>query len=161
VPESEEGQLPIAGFHRTRPQFIKKVVQSPAAVLVNFMFCPLCKEEYRAGPVKCSDCLAALVATRADADATKIVLLWKGTRESTFSELAGALRDANIPNLAEPGFNTDIPHWPFTFWRMVPIIGQFLRARDGYKEIKQDFSWEIFVLESDYARARALEDQPT
>ena len=129
--------------------------------MVNCMFCALCKEESRPGPIKCPDCLAGLVPTRADADATKIVLLWKGTRESTYSELAGALRDASIPNLAEAGFNTGIPQRPFTFWGMVPIIGPFVRERDGYKEIKQGLSWEIFVLESDYARAKALADQPT
>jgi hypothetical protein len=148
-----------SGLIRTWPQLIEKVVQSHALLLVNFMFCPLCKAEYRSGPVKCPDCLAPLVPTRTDADATKIVLLWKGAKESTFSEIAGTLRDASIPNLAEPGFNTDIPR-TFTFWRMVPIIGQFLRARNGFKEIKQDFSWEIFVLESDYARAKAVADQP-
>lgn len=125
------------------------------------MFCPLCKEEYRPGPVQCPDCLAVLVPTRADADVVKVVLLWKGNNESAYSELAGTLRDADIPNLAEPGFDTDLPRRQFSFWRMVPIIRQFLQMRDGYKEIKQDFSWEIFVLESDYARAKAVADQPT
>jgi hypothetical protein len=113
------------------------------------MYCPLCKAEYRGGFKRCSDCLIALVQTGEQAKAAKVVTLWEGTRQRRFQDIVGALRDANIPHHAKSGAKAERPR---TSWDFVPIIRDFKRLNDA----RENMSWQIFVLESDYASARAV-----
>jgi hypothetical protein len=107
-------------------------------------WCPLCKAEYRDGFHRCSDCLAALV-TREEADATKVVLLWKGTSVARFDDIVSALRDAGIPNYSRSGAKSE-DYKPFF---EIPYISAMQR-------LKRQMSWEVSVQESDYAKAREL-----
>jgi hypothetical protein len=105
-------------------------------------YCPICKAEYRAGFRQCSDCLADLVDNQSEAEAAKVILLWHGTSLSRFDAIAAALGDANIPNRAKSGVDPEkaslpLPFTPFAIMR-----------------IKKQMSWEIFVLETDYQKAR-------
>jgi hypothetical protein len=67
------------------------------------VYCPLRKAEYRSGFDRCSDCLAALVDSREEADAAKVNLLWEGISVSKFNEIVAGLRDANVPNYSRSG----------------------------------------------------------
>jgi len=113
------------------------------------MYCPLCKAEYRAGFERCSDCLIGLVHTYEEAKAAKVLLLWEGVRHSRFDSIVGALRDASIPNYAVSGAQ---PERKSSFWAYVGIIGHFIRA----KEVYENMTWKVYVLESDYLNARAI-----
>jgi hypothetical protein len=108
-------------------------------------YCPLCKAEYRDGFDRCSDCLIGLVTTREEADAAEVCLLWEGTQLAKFNGIVWALGDANVPNLARSGANPkrglSVPLGIFSFFR---------RA----KGFHQNMSWQVFVLKSDYAKAR-------
>ena len=112
------------------------------------MYCPLCKAEYRAGFDRCSDCLIGLVQTRVQAEAAKVNLLWEGTGQSKFNDIVAALTDANIANQSrsaarsESGFGI----------RFSGIIGMVM----GAKRLHDQMSWQIFVFESDYAKARGI-----
>ena len=117
------------------------------------MYCPLCKAEYRTGFDRCSDCLVALVHTREQAEAANVVLLWEGTSQSKFNELVGALRDANVPNLARSGARAETSQ---SVWRYIPIISLFTRL----KEMQEQMSWQVFVLQSDRPKARGIADLP-
>jgi hypothetical protein len=116
------------------------------------MYCPLCKAEYRAGFEQCSDCLARLVPSREQAEAANVILLWGGTRQSRFNKIVGALRDANIPNYARSGAESERKS---SFWAHVPLIGLFIRDGEAYEAM----SWKIFVMESDCANARTIADK--
>jgi hypothetical protein len=70
------------------------------------MYWPLCKAEYRDGFDRCSDYLTRLVTLK-EADAAKVVLLWKGTNVSKFDDIVGALRDAGIPNYSRSGAKSE------------------------------------------------------
>ena len=110
------------------------------------MYCPLCKAEYRAGFDTCSDCLVGLVSTREQAEAANVIRLWGGTSQSKFRDIVGALRDANIPNLARSGARAE--RTP-SMWEYIPIISSFARL----KQMHDQMSWEVFVLQSDYSKA--------
>lgn len=110
------------------------------------MYCPLCKAEYRAGSDHCSDCLVGLVQTFEQAKAVNVLLLWNGTRQSRFNDLAGALRDANIPHYAKSGAEPDTKRNPWAH------VGFYFRLSRAYNNL----SWQIFVLESDYSSAKEV-----
>jgi hypothetical protein len=112
------------------------------------VYCPLCKAEYRAGFDRCSDCLIGLVQTREQAEAAKVDLLWEGTRQSEFNDIVAALTDANIPTQARSGARSEKG---FGF-RSFGIIGMVM----GSKRFHDQMSWQIFVFESDYAKARGI-----
>jgi hypothetical protein len=99
-------------------------------------YCPICKAGYRAEFRQCSDCLANLVDSPEAAEAVKAVLLWEGLRVSKFDAIVAVLRHANIPNRAKSAADPD------TGYRFNPF------AR------KLKMSWQVFVLETDYAKAR-------
>ncbi len=113
------------------------------------MYCPLCKAEYRAGFDRCSDCLVSLVRTREEAARANVVLLWEGTRQSRFNDIVGALRDANVPNYSRSAAKAEREP---SVWAKIPFIGLFARAKEAYEQA----SWQVFILESDYPRARAI-----
>lgn len=108
------------------------------------MYCPLCKAEYRDGFDRCSDCLAGLV-TREEAGAANALLLWKGTNVAKFDDIVSALRDAGIPNYSRSGAKSE-DYKPFF---EIPYISAMIR-------MKRQMSWEVSVLESDYAKAREI-----
>jgi len=62
-----------------------------------FMFCPLCKAEYRHGFSTCSDCRIPLVATEAEAAAVEVDRLWTGDDRKKFESILDVLLDAGIP----------------------------------------------------------------
>ena len=103
-------------------------------------YCPICKAEYRAGFRQCSDCLADLVDTQGEAGAVKTVLLWEGLSLSKFDAIVAALRDANIPNRAKSAADPDKAYSFNPFVRMMAM--------------KKQMSWQVFVLETDFAKAR-------
>jgi hypothetical protein len=70
------------------------------------------------------------------AEAVKAVLLWEGLRVSKFDAIIAALRHANIPNCAKSAADPD------KAYRFNP----FTR--------KLKMSWQVFVLETDYEKAR-------
>jgi hypothetical protein len=111
------------------------------------MYCPLCKAEYRTGFDKCSDCLTALVSTLEEANATSVVLLWKGTSQSKFNGIVDALRDANVPTLARSGASSEMRS--DSIWNYIPVVSRYKRASD-------QMTWEVSVLNSDYAKARGI-----
>ena len=113
------------------------------------MYCPLCKAEYRAGFDQCSDCHVGLVQTREHAEAASVLLLWKGTQQSRFNAIVGALRDANIPHYARSGAK---PERKRPLWTYIGIIRLFFDIRETHDTL----SWQIFVLESDYSAARGI-----
>lgn len=102
-------------------------------------FCPICKAEYRAGFRQCSDCLADLVDSLREAEVAKETLLWEGLSRSKFCAIVAALRDANIPNRAKSAADPDKAYSFNPFVRM---------------SMKKQMSWQVFVLETDYEKAR-------
>ena len=113
------------------------------------MWCPLCKAEYRTGFERCTDCRLKLVQTFEEAQSTKKILLWRGTRLSRFNAIVDELNDANIPNHAESGATPERKH---PWWAFIGIVRAITQAKDA----ADNMSWKVFVLESDYAAARAL-----
>ena len=111
------------------------------------MYCPLCKAEYRDGFDKCSDCQVALVSASEEAEAAPVVLLWRGTSQATFSKIADALQEANIPSHARSGAYADEQRKSFLDY--IPIISR-------YKRVYDQMTWEISVLNSDYAKAQLI-----
>jgi len=109
------------------------------------MYCPLCKAEYRDGFYQCSDCSVKLV-TREEADASRVVLLWHGTNCAKFDEIVAALRDAGISNMARSAARSE--EYGATRLR-IPYVS-------AMRAMKQNMSWEISVLQSDYLRAAEL-----
>ena len=99
-------------------------------------YCPICKAEYRAEFRQCSDCLADLVDSLEVAEAARAVLLWEGLRVSKFDAIVAALRHANIPNRAKSAADPDTAYG----------FNPFVR--------KLKMSWQVFVLETDYEKAR-------
>jgi hypothetical protein len=117
------------------------------------VYCPLCKAEYRAGFDRCSDCLGGLVATREQADSANVVLLWQGISQSKFNDIVATLRDANVPNLARSGARAEKSR---PIWTYLPIVSHLMRV----KEMHEQMSWQVFVLQSDSDKARgAVENQ--
>lgn len=116
------------------------------------MYCPLCKAEYRAGFDCCSDCLIGLVHTREEAEASSVALLWKGVRRSTLKSIVDALKDANVPVRTRSGERGE--GRPF-----LGVLGFFfpsIRAVSVAERLGEQMSWEILVLESDFAKARQV-----
>ena len=111
------------------------------------MYCPLCKAEYRTGFDRCSDCLVGLVPTLEQAKAMPVVLLWKGTSQSKFNEIVDALRDANVPTLGRSGASSE--KRSDSIWNYIPVVSRYKRAYD-------QMTWEVSVLNSDYAKARGI-----
>ena len=107
-------------------------------------YCPICKAEYRAGFIRCSDCLAGLVDSLREAEAVKAILLWEGTSLSKFDAIVAALGDANIPNRAKSGADAEKAYQP------LDLIVPFSRMM----KFKKQMSWQVFVVETDYERAR-------
>jgi hypothetical protein len=103
-------------------------------------YCPICKAEYRAGFRQCSDCLSDLVDSQAEAEIRKAILLWEGISLSKFDAIVAALRDANIPNRAKSAADPDKAYSFNPFVRMMAM--------------KKQMSWQVFVLEMDYEKAR-------
>ena len=104
--------------------------------MASMRYCPICKAEYRPEFRQCSDCLADLVDSLEVAEAVKAVLLWEGLRLSKFEAIVAALRDANIPNRAKSAADPDQAY----------SFNPFAR--------KLKMSWQVFVLETDYEKAR-------
>jgi len=75
---------------------------SPSSATSAFMFCPVCKAEYREGFTRCSDCEVALVASPPAGEPTAnmqdLAVAWRGTDPSAFSAALAALQEAGIPN---------------------------------------------------------------
>lgn len=113
------------------------------------MYCPLCKTEYRDGFDKCSDCLVPLVPTLEQAKSVDMVLLWNGTSQRRFNDIAGALQDAGIPAVSRSAVRTERSR---PWWTYIPIIYAFFR----YKEMYDQMTWEISVANSDYRKAQAI-----
>ena len=109
------------------------------------MYCPLCKAEYRTGFDRCSDCLVGLVSTLEQAQATSVVLLWKGTSQSKFNDIVEALREANVPALARSSVSCEVRRE--SFWDRIPILSDSKRMHDR-------MTWEVSILDSDYAKAQ-------
>jgi len=105
-------------------------------------YCPICKAEYRAGFRQCSDCFADLVDSLRDAEAARVILLWEGISLSKFDAIVAALREANIPNRAKSGADPETAYQPFSN----PIARMMT--------FKKQMSWQVFVLEPDYQKAR-------
>jgi len=105
------------------------------------MHCPLCKAQYRPGYGLCRGCDADLVFTKEQADAEDVVLFLESANLAGVGELADALKKANVPNYSR-----------FGDWKTkAPLIGLFTPAKTA-----EERSWQIFVLESDLARARQV-----
>ena len=102
-------------------------------------YCPICRAEYRAGFNDCSGCFAGLVATREQAEAARVIVLWEGSNISKFDAIVDILRDADIPTHTKPGIEAKKDYVPFA------RITQFR---------KQVFR-QVVVLEADYQRARS------
>jgi hypothetical protein len=115
------------------------------------MYCPLCKMEYRTGFDKCSDCHTDLVPTREQAESMPVECLWKGTSQSKFNDIAAALQDANVPNMARTGARAE----PLPLWATLPVISFFFSMKRAHDQM----SWEVFVLQSDYARCRGIVEE--
>ena len=109
------------------------------------MYCPICKAEYRDGFQTCSDCLTTLTSLD-EANAARTALLWKGTSTSRFDQIVGALQDAKIPHNARSSATAEGPQ---SFWAHMPIIGRYVRT---YEQM----TWQVNVLDSDHAKARAV-----
>jgi hypothetical protein len=103
-------------------------------------YCPICKAEYRTGFRQCSDCLSDLVDSQVEAETAKTMLLWEGLSLSKFDAIVAALRDTNIPNRAKSAADPDKAYSFNPFVRMMSM--------------KKQMSWQVFVLEKDYERAR-------
>jgi hypothetical protein len=71
--------------------------------------------------------------------------LWKGTNVAKFDDIVSALRDAGIPNYSRSGAKSE-DYKPFF---EIPYISAMMR-------MKRQMSWEVSVLESDYAKAREI-----
>lgn len=116
-------------------------------------YCPLCKTEYRPGFDRCSDCLIKL-CSREEADATKVSLLWEGASISKFNEVVAALQAAKIPSHSRSGAKAERVASlasPFDFaFRSFWSRGWWTRMR----ELKEQMSWLVYVLEADYERAQ-------
>lgn len=106
------------------------------------LYCPICKTEYRPGFRQCPDCLADLVGSLKEAEATKAILLWEGISLSKFDAIVAALRDANVPNRAKSGTDPETAYQPFS-----TPFARIMR-------FKKQMSWQVFVLETDYEKAR-------
>lgn len=93
-------------------------------------YCPLCAAEYREEAETCSTCGAVLVASLSaeEVRANPPRLLWIGRDSTEFDLVAGALRDANIPELVEEG--------------PTGILQKFLKSES-----------QICVLQNDFERA--------
>ena len=117
------------------------------------MYCPLCKAEYRVGFDCCSDCLIGLVYTREEAETSAVTLLWKGVRQSTFDDIVDALRDANVPVCARSGKSVESGSPSLG---VLALFSPSVRAVRLAQRFGEQMSWEILVLESDYAKARQV-----
>lgn len=72
---------------------------------IGMKYCPLCASEYREGVEECATCRAVLVASLSaeGVRANPPRLLWIGKDAVEFDLVAGVVRDAGIPELAEEG----------------------------------------------------------
>src|SRR5262252_5214331 len=104
-------------------------------------YCPICKAEYRAGFARCCHCSALLVARSDEADAERVVLLWEGLSRHKFEALVGSLHEAKIPNRGMCCADTGAAY----------VFN--LRGRRLLKGMKNT-SWQVFVFEADYDRAK-------
>ncbi len=73
----------------------------PCRALMLFMFCPLCKAEYREGFYRCADCDVDLVNSlpqppAEEAPVESLRLLWRGQDPVLFTAVVSALNDAQI-----------------------------------------------------------------
>ena len=107
--------------------------------LVHIMFCPLCKAQRRPGFSLCSDCGADLVTTKAQADSTKVRLLWSGNNQAKFSQLVGMLKKADVPSYLRSRTSA--------VSALVPV---------SFAKIKSHTTRQIFILEADQVRARHI-----
>jgi hypothetical protein len=99
-------------------------------------YCPLCGAEYRQEKPVCAICNAGLVDSLDSPQARNnpAVLLWCGQNLTEFNRVAAALRDAEIPVLAEQGLGG--------------LVGTLLNAIS-----------KIHVLQSDVDRALGIADE--
>ena len=104
-------------------------------------YCPICKAEYRTGFARCCNCSALLVGSSSEADAERVVLLWEGLSRRKFEALVAALHGANIPNRGKCGADAGASN-------ILPG-GRFLKGNERT-------SWQVFVLEADYERAKNI-----
>jgi hypothetical protein len=105
------------------------------------MHCPLCKAQYTAGYDLCRGCDADLVFTKEQADAEVVVLFLESANLTGADALAGALKEANVPNYSR--FRDAKAQ--------APLIGLFAQAKAAKEQ-----SWQIFVLGSDLDKARQV-----
>jgi hypothetical protein len=107
-----------------------------------FMFCPLCKAEYRHGFSTCSDWRIPLVATEAEAAAVEVDRLWTGDDRKKFESILDVLLDAGIPFPSRESLKSR--PWP---WISI-FLHQFMRPRPTSE-------YGIDVFHSDRDRADA------
>lgn len=112
------------------------------------MFCPLCKYEYRTGFRECSDCRVSLVATKAEADAASVQILWQGDSRHEMERVLDNLVYAGIPHRSHEGLKSE--PWPW-------ISMLFFR----FAKPKPTSEFKVWVFGSDFERATAtIKAQP-
>ena|SRR5256885_9635922 len=106
------------------------------------MFCPLCKAEYRQGFAQCSDCRIPLVATKAEAEAVSVQLLWDGDNRHEMERILNALADAGISYRSHEGLKSQ--PWPW-------ISLLFFR----FAKPKPTCQFKVWIFQADFERATA------
>jgi len=91
--------LSAAEGSEVEPPVVSEV--EPCRAFRPFMFCPLCKAEYREGFYRCADCDVDLVHFLAEPPAEEapgesLELLWRGQDPVLFTAVLSALNDAQI-----------------------------------------------------------------
>ncbi len=99
-------------------------------------YCPLCREEYRAGHNVCTNCTAALVDSL---DAEEVHnnpprLLWIGKDQDEFNAVASALRAADIPANAIEDFSGIVSALLKSDSRIYVLLGDLERALEAAEE---------------------------
>lgn len=107
------------------------------------MFCPLCKAEYRDGFTHCSDCRIPLMPAKQEADAARVVRVWKGGDKYEFDLILDALHDAEIPLHFREHVNVG-PAIRAGFWPLLPL---------GRPKKAFDTEFEVNVLQRDAEHA--------
>ncbi|HYL68187.1 MAG TPA: hypothetical protein VEX69_03395, partial [Candidatus Limnocylindria bacterium] len=96
-----------------------------------FMFCPLCKAEYRDGFTRCSNCDTDLVSSLDSSETSTPgrgpVLAWRGDDPVALSRVLAALQEAQIPSYQIP----DHDHLAYQPTVPRPRCAIFVRSDDG------------------------------
>ena len=117
------------------------------------MYCPLCKAEYRDGFDRCTDCFVGLV-TREQAERSCVVMLWEGVNVHKLNHVVDCLKKAGIPHYSKSGATAETASLLANLLAL--RIGSFLGSLWKNKAASDTLSWQVFVLQTDYAAAEAL-----